>query len=219
MNDGVIDLRGEAGSRYSTWEETKKDDKTLADVLAERFPEACHKTLPKEGGKNVTYVEVWDYQQRLNQTVGVQGWDSQVRLEAAGGKLIATLSLTILGVTKTNLGDEDAEKESWGGAATAAYAQAFKRAAAGFGMGLYMYEPTFDQKSPQKPASDERTALRQEVMALAAQSWGPKAKDNLFRMFARHSDVPEWDPDTMKPSIEVLEAVKKEIVEGPPEEP
>jgi len=219
MNDGVIDLRGAAGSRYSTWEETKLDDKTLADVLAEPFPEACHKTYKGPGGANITYVGVWDYVQRLNQLVGPQGWGSDTRLDTAGGKLIATVSLTILGVTKTNVGDEEEGKEGYGTAATNSHAQAFKRAAAGFGLCLYLYEPFQTEKTPQKPASDERTALRQEVMALATQAWGPKAKQNLFRRFAVFHDVPEWDQESMTVSTEALESVKQEILEGPPEEP
>lgn len=111
----------------------------LADALAEPFAPAAHKTKTLKGS-SITFVSVHEYMTRLNSTVGPQGWRSAVRLEDHGGKLVAVVSLTILGVTKENVGDEDEDKDSFGTAATNAFAQAFKRACAGFGLGAYLYD-------------------------------------------------------------------------------
>lgn len=112
----------------------------LIAALSEPFAPADHKTK-KQGGSEITFVDVHKYKERLNATVGPHGWSNTVRLDPIGGKLVATVALTILGVTKENVGDEDEDKDSFGTASTNAFAQAFKRVASDFSLGSYLYDP------------------------------------------------------------------------------
>ena len=131
----------------------------LEAALAEPFPPASHKVI-KKGGAEITFVSVWDYVERLNELVGVNGWELSVSTMDAGGKLIAACSLTVLGVTKTNLGDEKEEKDDFGTAATNSWAQGLKRTCALFGMGLYLYDKTARDKAtkPQKKAPPKKAS-------------------------------------------------------------
>jgi hypothetical protein len=114
-------------------------DEGLADALAEPFPAEWHKTK-SQGGASITFVEWHRYAHRLNALVGPQGWEIRLRFHDVGGKLITVAALSILGVTKENVGDEDEDKDNYGTACTNSFAQAMKRAAALHGMGLYMYD-------------------------------------------------------------------------------
>lgn len=126
---------------FETW------DEDLIAALAEPFAPSDHKTK-KQGGQEITFVDVHRYKERLNATVGPHGWSNTLRLEPIGGKLIATVALTVLGVTKENVGDEvevpelneRGNEKIIGGPATNSYAQAFKRAASDFGLGAYLYD-------------------------------------------------------------------------------
>jgi hypothetical protein len=126
----------------------------LEEALAAPFPPEAHKTLRK-GGTDITFVSVWDYVNRLNELVGPGGWEDRVTLHDAGGRLIATVELTILGITKTNVGDEEEAKDGFGTAATNAWAQALKRSASLFGLGLYLYDKD-GRAAATKPQPEKR---------------------------------------------------------------
>jgi hypothetical protein len=119
----------------------------LVTALEEPFAPGDHKDK-RQGGSTITFVDVHKYKERLNATVGPHGWSSTLRLEPIGGKLICTVALTVLGVTKENVGDEvevpdrneKGNEKIVGGPATNSYAQAFKRAASDFGLGSYLYD-------------------------------------------------------------------------------
>lgn len=92
----------------------------------------------KEGNKclAMAYADLRAYQERLDQLCGL---DWSVEYQPWGeSRIIARL--TIGGVTRASTGemDEREEKSNFGG--TSAEAQAFKRAAAMFGLGRYIYE-------------------------------------------------------------------------------
>jgi hypothetical protein len=111
----------------------------LADALAAPFPDAVVKTKRK-GSTNISFVSWHIYAARLNQLVGPNGWSASIADRAeVGGKLMLAVTVTILGCAQTNVGTEDEDKDDYGDAATNAWAQAFKRACAGHGLGLYMY--------------------------------------------------------------------------------
>jgi hypothetical protein len=119
----------------------------LVTALEEPFAPGDHKDK-RQGGSTIMFVDVHKYKERLNATVGPHGWSSTLRLEPIGGKLICTVALTVLGVTKENVGDEvevpevneRGNEKIIGGPATNSYAQAFKRAASDFGLGSYLYD-------------------------------------------------------------------------------
>ena len=92
------------------------------------------------GGTDISFVAWHHYVRRLNSLVG-SGWSmGEPVFHDVGGKLLVGLPVTIFGVTRINFGDEDGDKDNYGTAATNAWAQAFKRTMALFGMGLYMYD-------------------------------------------------------------------------------
>jgi hypothetical protein len=130
----------------------------LEKALAEPFPREQH----TQKGNKGTFVSVHHYVARLNALVGVQGWSMpQPSAFHAGNKLTIALGITILGVTKWNVGDEmedhgepvvDGETGrekvvDFGSSCTNAYAQAFKRCMAyGFRCGLYLYDKDWTRK-------------------------------------------------------------------------
>lgn len=133
----------------------------LERALAEPFPRELHKNIGTKG----THVPVHHYVARLNSLVGVHGWSMpQPAAFHAGNKLTLTIGVTILGVTKWNVGDEMEDHGEpieyvddngqtrekvvdFGTAGTNAFAQGFKRCLAyGFRMGLYLYNKNWTKK-------------------------------------------------------------------------
>lgn len=167
-------------SRFSEW------CLGLEAALAEPFPVAVHQNKGSKG----TFVSVRHYVARLNATVGVGGW-SMPAVESfhSGNKLGLAVGVTILGVTKWNVGDEmedhgepdeDGKIRDYGSSSTNSWAQGFKRCLAyGFGLGLYMYDkdatrailagqPTREsaprQPREEQPATDKQVAFLSRLM-------------------------------------------------------
>lgn len=92
----------------------------------------------KDGDKcmAMAYADLRAYQERLDDLCGLE-WS--VRYSPWGDSRIVC-ELTINGVTRSSTGEYDAQdaKNNMGG--TVAEAQAFKRAAAMFGLGRYLYD-------------------------------------------------------------------------------
>lgn len=113
----------------------------LVAALNEPFPDEYHSTK-RRGGTLLTFVPWYRYVERLNELVG-SGWSiERPDIRDYGGRLVVGVRLTILGVTRQNFGDEIEEKDTFGTPITNAYAQAFKRSCAMFGLGLYLYDDT-----------------------------------------------------------------------------
>lgn len=84
----------------------------------------------------MAYADLRAYQDRLD---AVCGLDWSCRYVAWGdGRIMC--ELTISGVTRSSTGEMDSQDEKNGMGGTVAEAQAFKRAAAMFGMGRYLYD-------------------------------------------------------------------------------
>ena len=114
----------------------------LRAALAEPFP-SQQVSKKKKGGQSIPFVSWHFYAARLNELVG-GGWSMGTPIQMlVGGKLMIGLPVTILGVTRVNFGDENADQggeKDYGSASTNAFAQAFKRTLSLFGMGLYLYD-------------------------------------------------------------------------------
>lgn len=82
----------------------------------------------------MAYADLRAYQNRLDEVCGM---DWSVTFTPWGDRVIC--HLTILGVTRSSTGEPDAQSERSEIAGTATEAQAFKRAAAMFGLGRYLY--------------------------------------------------------------------------------
>ncbi len=115
----------------------------LASALCEPFPSDALGLKP--GALNhdhsralvLAYADTRTYQERLDQVVGPDSWSVRFNLLPTG----AICALTILGITKADVGDYPADypEKPHENRSTAAAAQAFKRACAQFGIGRYLY--------------------------------------------------------------------------------
>src|SRR6185503_14469247 len=116
--------------------------KTLKDVydqLTKPFPLELIELRPgattKDGKRALAlaYVDMRDYQNRLDDVCGPDGWSVSYR---PWGERAVICTLTILGITREDVGEADPNDEN---SATIAVAQAFKRTCTGFGLGRYLY--------------------------------------------------------------------------------
>lgn len=156
----------------------------LEAALQEPFPEDHWTTfeVPTKGGKKtqVPFVPWFRYAERLNELVGPHGWsvgELKAQVYGSPARMIMMLPLTILGVTKVQVGEDELEKfdkesgayepvEGYGGPGQRAYAQALKRAAALFGMGLI---ETYDKSRRGKPQQAARPQSGDDRHASPAQ--------------------------------------------------
>src|SRR5512142_2006185 len=92
-------------------------------------------TKPSEKGNSlvVAYIDARDVMERLDEVVGGDWSD---RCEAAGTAKGLVCYLTVMGVTRADVGDTDNANE----AVKSAYSDAFKRAAVKFGVGRFLYD-------------------------------------------------------------------------------
>ena len=94
----------------------------------------------------VAYVDVRDYQERLNAVVGAD-WSDDYEVIHNGAVILCRL--TVAGVTRADIGESDPDEQN---VATSAIAQAFKRACVKFGLGAYLYRlpKTWAEYDPQR---------------------------------------------------------------------
>lgn len=119
----------------------------------ELYPD-LHRPFPDEvvqefqqGGETLSFVAWHRYVQRLNDLVPGR-WNSRVsQILETGGNLLLTVEVGIDDVYHQGTGTAVATKKSWGGAHAEAYSQAFRRACAMHGVGLYFYH---DETPPEK---------------------------------------------------------------------
>lgn len=106
----------------------------------------------------LAYVDPRAYQARLDRLAGPEGWSVEYR---ALGERAMLCRLTILGVTREDVGESDPkEPNGW----TSATMQAFKRACAAFGIGRYLYalpKPWVEYDGQRKLIKNPEGAARQ----------------------------------------------------------
>jgi len=123
-------------------ENTTKSLQEVMEALAAPFPASaiCWKpqstTKDKKRGLAVPYADPRAYMDRLNEVVP-NDWSDGVEFQQFGSKLACIVRLTILGVTRSGVGESPLDDEN---AATSAFAQGYKRANAEFGNGRYLYD-------------------------------------------------------------------------------
>jgi hypothetical protein len=112
--------------------------KDLSKPVAKR-----HLRTRKQGGKDLTYISWYDAVKYLDHYA--PGWNYEVRsMNSVGGKLILTIRLSIPClegiVYREATGQEEEETTSYGDSSSNAESMALRRAAAKFGLGLYLYD-------------------------------------------------------------------------------
>jgi len=120
--------------------------------LSDPLPAADVKTLRK-GGATIPYIPHYRVRKRLNEVC--PDWSGEVKeVLSIGGKIAVVYRLTIDGVSREAIGYEDDTDGLYGDPFSNAEAMAFKRAAAWFGLGLYLYDkPTGKPKPQPAPAN------------------------------------------------------------------
>ncbi|HRH43018.1 MAG TPA: Rad52/Rad22 family DNA repair protein [Pyrinomonadaceae bacterium] len=112
--------------------------KDLSKPVAKR-----HLRKRKQGGKEILYIAWHDAVKYLDHYAS--GWNYEIRsIESLGGKLILTVRLSVPCVEgmvyREATGQEDEGLESYGDSSSNAESMALRRAAAKFGLGLYLYD-------------------------------------------------------------------------------
>jgi hypothetical protein len=112
--------------------------KDLSKPVAKR-----HLRTRKQGGKDLTYISWYDAVKYLDHYA--PGWCYEVRsMNSVGGKLILTIRLSIPClegmIFREATGQEEEETTSYGDSSSNAESMALRRAAAKFGLGLYLYD-------------------------------------------------------------------------------
>ncbi len=112
--------------------------KDLTKPVAKR-----HLRVRRQGGKEISYIAWHDAIKYLDHYA--PGWNYEVRsMNSIGGKLIIIIRLSVPCaegmVFREATGQEDEEKDTYGDSSSNAESMALRRAAAKFGLGLYLYD-------------------------------------------------------------------------------
>lgn len=112
--------------------------KDLSKPVAKR-----HLRTRKQGGKELSYISWYDAVKYLDHYA--PGWTYEVRsIDSIAGKLILTIRLSIPAlegmIYREATGQEEEETNSYGDSSSNAESMALRRAAAKFGLGLYLYD-------------------------------------------------------------------------------
>ena len=127
----------------------------LVDALRAPVPESEVKTRV-QGGRTLRYTTDKFVFDRLDETVGPQGWQDDYVVVGTS----VTCRLTVLGVMKSAVSDTN-EKAQFGGPFMNGQARALKRAAMKFGIARELWDKEDDEDStPAKPTRPAKPATR-----------------------------------------------------------
>lgn len=118
----------------------------LRKALKRPFPKGAVKWKAQTTSRDetralaVAFIDARNVMERLDRTVGPQGWSDEYEIIAATpGEYVVECRLSVLGVIKADVGDSSATSSNSKNQAKAAYSDALKRAAVKFGIGRYLY--------------------------------------------------------------------------------
>lgn len=119
--------------------------RSIRDIVKDLSKPIAQKHLRKrrQGGKEITYLSWHDAVKYLDHFA--PGWCYEIRtIESVAGKLIMIVRLSIPSsegvVYREATGQEDEDLESYGNSSSNSESMALRRAAAKFGLGLYLYD-------------------------------------------------------------------------------
>lgn len=112
--------------------------KDLTKPVAKR-----HLRSRKQGGREIIYLSWHDAIKYLDHYA--PGWCYEIRsMQTVGGKLIITVRLSVPAlegiIFREATGQEDEDLDAYGDSSSNAESMALRRAAAKFGLGLYLYD-------------------------------------------------------------------------------
>ena len=125
--------------------ETKSELRSIREIVKDLSKPIAQKHLRKrrQGGKEIIYLAWHDAVKYLDHYA--PGWCYEIRrIDSVSGKLIMIVRLSIPcseGVIyREATGQEDEDLESYGNSSSNSESMALRRAAAKFGLGLYLYD-------------------------------------------------------------------------------
>lgn len=125
--------------------EAKSELRSIRDIVKDLSKPIAAKHLRKrrQGGKEISYLAWHDAVKYLDHFA--PGWCYEIRaIESVAGKLIMIVRLSIPsaeGITyREATGQEDEDLETYGNSSSNSESMALRRAAAKFGLGLYLYD-------------------------------------------------------------------------------
>ena len=132
---GEIENQPEESGELRSIREIVKD---LTKPVAKR-----HLRARKQGGREIIYLSWHDAIKYLDHYA--PGWCYEIRsLNAVGGKLIIIVRLSVPAlegiIFREATGQEDEDLDAYGDSSSNAESMALRRAAAKFGLGLYLYD-------------------------------------------------------------------------------
>jgi len=116
--------------------------KQIQFALSRKLPESLLSTK-KMGGKEITYIPWHQVNKILDKYAPGWAWEI-IKMELTDKTLFLVGSLSILTsdglIVRSATGNEDLNCSSYGDPSSNAESMAFRRAAARFGLGLYLYD-------------------------------------------------------------------------------
>ncbi len=125
--------------------ENRYEQRSIRDIVKDLSKPIAQKHLRKrkQGGKEILYLAWHDAVKYLDHYAA--GWNYEIRsMESVAGKLIMIVRISIPClegiVYREATGQEDEDLESYGNSSSNSESMALRRAAAKFGLGLYLYD-------------------------------------------------------------------------------
>ena len=134
--------------------------KEILQQLSTPLPDEYIKTKPafkdRDGNLHeVSYIEWFTAADLLDEIC--PSWQLEiVEVGFIQGRIFVRTAITINGVRRENIGFENSTTDSYGDPFSNAFAMAFKRTAAMFGLGRYLYHGGHRQKTEIHPQTDEK---------------------------------------------------------------
>lgn len=125
--------------------ETKNEIRSIREITKDLSKPLAQKHLRKrkQGGKEIIYLAWHDAVKYLDHYA--PGWNYEItRVDSIAGKLILTVRISIPClegiVYREATGQEDEDLDAFGNSSSNSESMALRRAAAKFGLGLYLYD-------------------------------------------------------------------------------
>jgi hypothetical protein len=131
-------------------------------LLAEPFPDI--KTRPGPGGKQLSYIDARQLQNRLDEVVGPENWCNSYHL--VGDHLVCRIGIKVDGewVYKEDVGTESNIEEEKG-----IFSDALKRAGVQWSIARYLYDDA-PPKASGTPPTDKMVKFYDDMLAKALES-------------------------------------------------
>lgn len=113
----------------------------ISEELAKPFDSSHIRVKPGKIGSNgqalaLWYIDARAVMDRLDSVIGSENWEFSWSPISADGRVVIQGILTVMGVTKSDVGEARGEDEPW----KSGVSDAFKRTAVQFGIGRFLYK-------------------------------------------------------------------------------